>query len=104
MTRFANGICSPPSPVAPAQVNLLLDALEPILAGYTSPPSPEEAALAHPSSTFNYLENSPLQYSPSSATHSPASRLASPEYDHWARESTEAVDNVDCESVSEVEL
>jgi hypothetical protein len=86
VTRFANSIRSPPSPAIPARVNLLLDALEPILANYTSPLSPEEATLAHPSSTVSNLENPPLQYPPSSAVHSLASRPATPEYDDWSTE------------------
>ena len=86
VTRFANSIRSPPSPAIPARVNLLLDALEPILANYTSPLSPEEATLAHPSSTVSHLENPPRQYPPSSADHSLASRPATPEYDGWSTE------------------
>ena len=43
MTRFVEDAGSPPSPVFPAQVNTLLDALEPILGGYTSSPTTEDA-------------------------------------------------------------
>ena len=104
MTRFANGIRSPPSPVAPAQVNLLLDALEPVLADYISPPSPEEAALIHPSFTFDRLENLPIQHSPSSVqTRSPVDPPTTPECDDWVGESTGTVGHVDPETVLEVE-
>ena len=104
MTRFANGIRSPPSPVVPAQVNLLLDALEPILANYASPPSPEEAVLLHPSSTFNHLESPPIRYSPSKVrAHSPASTLTTPEHDDWVGESTGIIGHHDPESTLEVE-
>ena len=85
-TCFADGIRSPPSPVIPAQVDLLMDALEPILADYTSPPSPKGAAL-------NHLENTPLQYSPSSTYH-PVDHPATPEYEHWAGEATGTTENV----------
>jgi len=101
-TRFSNGTRSPPSPVAPAQAESLLSALGPILTDYASPPSPEEAALVHPTSTFDYPGNSPLQYSPSS-NHSPVSRPATPEYADRVGEPTGAVDNVDPEPASEVE-
>ena len=101
-TRFSDGTRSPPSPVAPAQAELLLSALEPILTGYVSPPSPEEATLTHPASTFNHFENSPLQYSPSSPR-SPVRRLTTPEYDDWVGESMESVDNADSGPASEVE-
>ena len=43
MTRFVENAGSPPSPAVPAQVDSLLDALEPILGDCTSFPSPEEA-------------------------------------------------------------
>ena len=43
MTRFVEDAGSPPSPAVPAQVDSLLDALEPILGDCTSFPSPEEA-------------------------------------------------------------
>ena len=99
---FSNGIRSPPSPVVPAQAESLLSALGPILADFVSPSSPEEAALVHPTSTFDYIENSPLQYSPST-DHSPVSRPATPEYDDWVGESTGVVDNADSEPASEVE-
>lgn len=102
MTRFGNGIRSPPSPVVPAQAGLLLDALRPVLADYTPSPSPEEVALEHPSSAFDYPGNSPLQYSPSDAG-SPVNRLVTPECDEWVGESAGAVDGVDSEPVSEVE-
>jgi hypothetical protein len=105
ITGFANSIRSPPSPVIPAQVDSLLDALGPVLADYgTSPPSPEEAALMHPSSTFNRLENSPLRYSPSDIrAHSPINPPTTPECDDWVGESTGVVGHVDPGSVLEVE-
>ena len=103
MNRFANGTRSPPSPVIPAQASLLLDALGPILASYTCPPSPEEAALIHPSSTFNRLESSPLEYSPTVRAYSPISRPTTPEYGDWIGESTGAVGHVDLEPALEVD-
>jgi hypothetical protein len=104
ITHPASGSCSPLSPVVPAQVDLMMGALEPLLAGYASPPSPEEAALVHPAPISSPLDYSPLQYSPSSdRAHSPARHTAAPEYDDWAGESTEDVDDVDPESVLEAE-
>ena len=106
MTPFTNGIRSPPSPVVPEQVDSLLGALEPVLeAGYTSPLSPEEAALMHPSrATFNRLESSPPWCSPSRIrAHSPVEPPATPEHDDWIGECTGAVDHVDPGSVSEGE-
>lgn len=63
MRCFSKGTRSPPSPVAPAQVECLLGALEPVLANTTSPP-PEESALTHLIPASEYLERSPLEYSP----------------------------------------
>jgi len=80
-THFTNDIPSPPSPVVPAQVGLLLDALEPILAGYASPPSPEEA-------TLEYAPFTPLRYPSSSVrARSTVKRPATPEHDDWVGES-----------------
>lgn len=101
VTRFSNGTHSPPSPVVPAQAESLLSALGPILANCV--PSPEEAALVHPTSAFDHFGDSPLQYSPSS-NHSPISRPTTPEYDDWVGESAGADDNVVPEQASGVEL
>ena len=100
--RFANDIRSPPSPVVPTRADSLLGALEPILAGLSSPSSPKEVALAPRTSAFDHYENSPLEYSPSSPQ-SPVNRLATPEYDEWAGESTGPVDDVDSEQVLQVD-
>ena len=100
--RVSDGSRSPPSPVVPAQAESLLSALGPVLADHGSSPSPEEVALVHPTSTFEYLGDSPLQYSPSS-TQSPVSRVATPEYDDWVGDSTGSVDKIDSEPASEVE-
>lgn len=104
MTHLANGSCSPPSPAAPGRVNLLMDALEPILANHCSSPSPKEATLIPPPPTSRHLEYSPLQYSPASVrSHSPAKRAGSPEYDEWVGGPIHAVDDSDLEPASEVE-
>ena len=100
-TSFSNGTHSPPSPVVPAQAESLLSALGPILADYASPRSPEEAPSVYPTSTSDYFENSPLQYSPSS-NHS-VSRPATPEHEDWVGEPPGAVTNVGPEPASEVE-
>lgn len=92
--RFASDTRSPPSPIVSAQVDSLLSALEPILADYTSPPSPEEATLVHPSSALNDLEDSPLHYSPSNAVPNPANCLAVPECDDWVGDSTGTIESV----------
>jgi len=78
-TYLTNDTCSPPSPVVPAQVDSLLDALEPILAGCASTPSPEEATSVHPPFT-------PLQYRSSSVR--AYERSVTPEHDDWVGEST----------------
>jgi hypothetical protein len=92
MTRFANGSCSPPSPVIPAQVNLMMDTLEPVLASYTSPPSLEEAPLVHPPLTPRHLKYSPLQYSPASVRgHSPVEHAPTPDCDDSVGEPTKAI-------------
>jgi len=103
VNRFANGIRSPPSPVIPAQASSLLDALGPILTDYTCPPSPEEAALMHPSFTFNRPESPPIEYSPTVRAYSPVSRPITPEYGDWIGESTGIVGHVDLEPALAVE-
>ena len=102
LAHIASGSCSPLSPVAPAQVNSMMDALGPILASYTSPP--EEATLVHPASTSSPLDYSPLQYSPASdRDRNPTKRTATPEYDDWAGEPTGAIDDADTEPILEAE-
>lgn len=102
---FANNSCSPPSPAATGRVNLLMDALEPILASHTSNLSLEEAALVPPSLAPGRLAYSPLEYSPASArAHSPVNRTHSPEYDDWVGGHGQAVDSINSEPALEDEL
>lgn len=58
IAHFTNGSCSPPSPAAPARVNLLMDALEPVLANRTSRSCPEDATFVRPCSTSGRLGRS----------------------------------------------
>jgi len=105
MTRFTNDIRSPPSPVVPEQVDLLLDALEPVLsAGYTSPLSPEGAASPMHLSTFNRLEGTPLQYSPFSVrARDPVELSTTPECDDWVEEPAGSIDHANPEPPPEAE-
>jgi hypothetical protein len=103
MAHLANGSCTPPSPVIPTQVNLMMDALKPVLAGHASPPSLEEAPLIHPSLTPGHLKYSPLQYSPASVRgHSPAERVPTPECDNSVGELTKAIDDTNTKLCVEV--
>ena len=104
MIRLADSVSSPPSPAAPARVDMLMESLEPILADDATSPSLEGAMLVRPPSIYNHPERSPLEYSPASVrAHSPVEGAPPLEYDDWVGDSVGADEDADSEEVSKTE-